>query len=311
MKDKERLQQVVNSILDSYHQHPDMVRVGKTTLPTREDIVNLVKDIQMLIFPGFIRQEPLGSLDLPYIIGQKTVSIFKRLQSYMEQVLCWEIAQDGANCYDNPSFAKRVEGIAIEFLELIPDLRDVLARDIDAIYDGDPAARSKQEIVLGYPGIRALSVHRISHFFYERKIPLLPRIMSEHIHSQTGIDINPGAEIGEGMMIDHGTGVVIGETAVIGKHVRVYQGVTIGALSPTRNANAFKAKRHPTIQDNVVIYAGATILGGDTVVGANSIIGGNVWLTHSVPPNSRVLWEPKTNKQSVCDEEMMLCPDVV
>ncbi len=309
MKNKDRLQEVVSSILDSYHKHPNLERVGKSTLPTREDIVNLVQDIKMLIFPGFIRQEPLEPLDLPYIIGQKTVSIFKRLQAYMEQVLCWEIAQNGANCHDNPSFSKNVEEITIEFLESIPDLRDVLARDVDAIYEGDPAATSKQEIVLGYPGIRALTVHRISHFFYERNIPLLPRIMNEYIHSQTGIDINPGAKIGEGMMIDHGTGVVIGETAVIGKHVRVYQGVTIGALSPTRKANVFKAKRHPTIQDNVVIYSGATILGGDTVVGANSIIGGNVWLTHSVPPNSRVLWQPKTNKQSVCDEEMMLCTD--
>ena len=309
MNNEKGLDAAVSSILESYRKHPDLERIGKKQLPAREDIILLVQDIQMLLFPGFIREERLEPLELPYIIGQKTVSIFKRLQIFMEQVLCWEIAQEGQNCHDDPSFASRVEQVAMEFLESIPQMRDILAEDVSAFYEGDPAARSQQEIILGYPGINALSIHRISHFFYEKNIPLLPRIMSEYVHSQTGIDIHPGAKIGKATMIDHGTGIVIGETAVIGDGVRIYQGVTIGALSPTKKVDRPWDKRHPTIEDHVVIYAGATILGGKTVVGAHSIIGGNVWLTRSVPPNSRVVWDAKANQCSVEKEEILLDPE--
>ncbi|MBF0279542.1 MAG: serine acetyltransferase [SAR324 cluster bacterium] len=309
MKSRIKLEEAVSAILESYKQHPDLERIGKKKLPAREDIIQLAKDIQMLLFPGFIREESLEPLELPYIIGQKTVSIFNRLCAYLDQVLCWEIAQNGENCRDDSSFGSQVEQIAMEFLESIPQLRNVLAEDIKAFYEGDPAARSQQEIVLGYPGVNAISIHRISHFFYEKNIPLLPRIISEYVHSQTGIDIHPGAKLGKGIMIDHGTGIVIGETSVIGDGVRIYQGVTIGALSPTRKVNRPKAKRHPTIEDHVVIYAGATILGGKTIVGKNSIIGGNVWLTHSVPSNSLVVWDAPANQRSVRREEIMLSPD--
>ncbi len=310
MNDTEkRLQDIVHAVLQSYKKHPDLERIGQTHLPTKEEIVALVQDIQMLLFPGFIRQEMLDPLALPYIIGQKTASIFHRLQNYMEEVLCWEVSQKGFNCQDDPQFSKRVSGIALEFLEYLPTLREVLAKDVDVLYEGDPAARSRQEIVISYPGIQAISVHRIAHFLYEHKIPLLPRIMSEYVHSQTGIDIHPGARLGIGTMIDHGTGIVIGETTEIGDYVRIYQGVTLGALSPLKKWNTPHTKRHPTIEDHVVIYAGATILGGHTVVGKHSIIGGNVWLTRSVPPNSRVIWEAREMSPSVEKEEMMLCPD--
>ena len=163
----------------------------------------------------------------------------------------------------------------------------MLSEDVEAILRGDPASVSKREIVLAYPGLQAVSVFRIAHFLHQRSVPLIPRIMTEHIHSKTGIDIHPGVSIGRGLMIDHGTGIVIGETAVIKDQVRLYQGVTLGALSPQHSLANPDLKRHPTIENNVIVYAGATIL-GDVVVGEGSIIGGNVWLTHSIPPNSRV-----------------------
>jgi len=172
----------------------------------------------------------------------------------------------------------------------MPRLRRVLARDVIAAYEGDPAAQSYDEIIFSYPGVFAVTVYRIAHQLYEQGVPLIPRIMTEYAHSRTGIDIHPGAHINESFFIDHGTGVVIGETSEIGNRVRIYQGVTLGALSLPRDSleDLRNAKRHPTIEDDVVIYAGATILGGDTVIGARSVIGGNVWITESVPPDTRV-----------------------
>jgi len=168
----------------------------------------------------------------------------------------------------------------------MPTIRSVLMEDVNAAFEGDPAAKSHEEVILAYPGLEALTVHRFAHFLWNRGIPLIPRMMSEYVHSSTGIDIHPGATIGGGFFIDHGTGVVIGETALIGSGVKIYQGVTLGALSVHKSLG--NTKRHPTIGDNVTIYSGATILGGDTVIGSGSIIGGNVWLTSSLPPGSRI-----------------------
>jgi serine O-acetyltransferase len=182
--------------------------------------------------------------------------------------------------------------LTLSFVERLPAIRALVAQDLQACYDGDPAANSLQEIVLAYPAIRVLSIHRIAHELYRLEVPLLPRIMSEYAHDRTGIDIHPGARIGRNFFIDHGTGVVIGETAVIGDRVRLYQGVTLGAAS-LRDSRALRGqKRHPTVEDDVTIYAGATILGGETVIGSGSVIGGNVWLTESVPPGSQVVAEP-------------------
>jgi serine O-acetyltransferase len=181
---------------------------------------------------------------------------------------------------------------ALEFLRRIPRVREWLAGDVQAAYDGDPAARSLDEIIFSYPGLEAITVYRIAHELWEVKVPLLPRIMTEIAHGDTGIDVHPGATIGRRFFIDHGTGVVIGETTEIGNDVRIYQGVTLGALSIQKDAmgRAIRGgKRHPTIEDDVIIYSGATLLGGETVVGRGSTIGGNVWLTHSVPPNSIVM----------------------
>jgi len=183
--------------------------------------------------------------------------------------------------------------VALGLLESIPSIRKTLATDVRAVYEGDPAAKSYDEIIFSYPGIFAMTVFRVAHKLFELQVPLLPRIMTEHAHGLTGIDIHPGADIGERFVIDHGTGVVIGETTVIGKNVRIYQGVTLGALSLPKDAGELLRgkKRHPTIENDVIVYSGATILGGDTVIGARSVIGGNVWITKSVPPDTKVIME--------------------
>ncbi len=293
-----RLQAAIDGLMISYKEHPDIERIGTVDLPAKESIVDLVEDIQVLLFPGLIRQESFDFLNLPYMIGQRSVSIFYRLKEAIEQVLCWKASQEGESCEDRPEFGERVEKIVFEFLEYLPELRDILSKDVDAILEGDPAAVSKREIVLAYPGLQAVSVYRIAHFLHLRKVPLIPRIMSEHFHSKYGIDIHPGVQIGQGFMMDHGTGIVIGETANIGNNVCIYQGVTLGALSPQHAVSNPSMKRHPTIEDNVIVYSGATIL-GDVVIGAGSIIGGNVWLTHDVPPNSRVYLKDVTSGQEI------------
>ena len=200
--------------------------------------------------------------------------------------------------------------LTIRFIERLVDLRQMLSLDVEAAYAGDPAAKGFDEIVVAYPSIRALAIHRMAHELFSYGVPLLPRVMSECAHDRTGIDIHPGATIGERFFIDHGTGVVIGETAVIGHRVRIYQGVTLGAASLRDSSGLRGKKRHPTIEDDVTIYSGATLLGGDTVIGAGSVIGGNVWLTRSVPPGSRVMAEParlrvrKPGEGELLDESM-------
>ena len=293
-----RLQNVIDALMVSYRKHPEIEHIDSVDLPAKESIVSLVEDIQVLLFPGLIRQESFDYLNLPHMVGQQTVSIFYRLKEAIELVLCWKASQEGEHCEELPEFEAQVEAIAFEFLEYIPELRDILSEDVDAILQGDPASVSKREIVLAYPGVQAVSVYRIAHFLHERGVPLIPRIMTEYIHSRTGIDIHPGVSIGKGLMIDHGTGIVIGETAIIKDHVRLYQGVTLGALSPQHSLANPDLKRHPTIEDKVIVYSGATIL-GDTVIGEGSIVGGNVWLTHSIPPNSRVFLNEDTSGQEI------------
>jgi len=293
-----RLQNVIDGLMASYRKHPEIEHIGTVDLPAKESIISLAEDIQVLLFPGLIRQDSFDYLNLPHMVGQQTVSIFYRLKEAIELVLCWKASQEGESCEEIPEFEGQIEEIAFEFLEYIPELRDILSEDVDAILQGDPASVSKREIVLAYPGLQAVSVYRIAHFLHEKGVPLIPRIMTEYIHSRTGIDIHPGVSIGKGLMIDHGTGIVIGETAIIKDHVRLYQGVTLGALSPKNSLVEPDLKRHPTIEDKVIVYSGATIL-GDTVIGESSIVGGNVWLTHSIPPNSRVFLNEDTSGQEV------------
>lgn len=300
MQTELRLRKAVDALLDSYHSHPEIQSIGCAKLPARESIVQLANDLQVLLYPGLIRQETLDAVSLPYWLGQKSISIFYRLRDYLEQVICWERTLEGLPCPEDGSCRERAEEISLSLLESLPELREVLAEDVEATFQGDPAATNRKEIVLAYPGIHALSIYRIAHFLHNHEVPLLPRILSEHVHSTTGIDINPGARIGRGVMIDHGTGIVIGSTAIIHDNVRIYQGVTLGAFSPIQHKNDPQTKRHPTIERDTIIYAGATILGGNTVVGAGSIIGGNVWLTHSVPAGSRVyIQEPGQQRTEV------------
>jgi serine O-acetyltransferase len=206
------------------------------------------------------------------------------------------------------------ESVIARFLGRLPEIRTRLSEDVEAAYDGDPAAKSFAEIVLSYPSIRALAIYRIAHELHVLGVPVLPRMMTEYAHDRTGIDIHPGATIGRRLFIDHGTGVVVGETTHIGDNVRLYQGVTLGAKAPRRGEPLRGKKRHPTIEDDVTIYAGATILGGETVIGAGSVIGGNVWLTASVPARSKVIAEPPTQlvqpRRSGADAERQLRWDI-
>jgi serine O-acetyltransferase len=223
-------------------------------------------------------------------MGQAVSVLFDMVSEQISNCIrhdCFRYSQECSDCAD------RGNRIAIEFLEAIPSVRKILATDVKAAYEGDPAAKSFDEIIFSYPGLFAIMVYRLANNLFKNGVPLLPRIMTEYAHNLTGIDIHPGAGIGESFVIDHGTGIVIGETSEIGKNVRIYQGVTLGALSLPKDAGELLRgkKRHPTIEDDVIIYSGATILGGDTVIGARSVIGGNVWMTESVPPDTTVIME--------------------
>jgi serine O-acetyltransferase len=224
---------------------------------------------------------------LEYYLGQQVTALYEILSEQIILAIRHDCIRQNQPCIHCEPLGHK---LTVEFLKELPKLRTMLAKDIRAAFDGDPAAKGYDEIIFSYPGIWAIMVNRIAHKLYIQGIPLMPRIMTEYAHGRTGIDIHPGAHIGESFFIDHGTGVVIGETCVIGNSVRIYQGVTLGALSLSKaDCKRLRSKkRHPSIEDDVIIYANATILGGDTVVGARSVIGGNVWLTHSVPPDTEV-----------------------
>jgi len=256
-------------------------------LPGQRAIVDALEELVSLLFPGCYGHAPTGEEE--GAMQERITNLAERLATIIEHAKMYECRQDPCSkCGDCRAFAEKATAT---LLESFPDIRTMLHEDILAAYEGDPAARSSMEIVMSYPGLYAVAVHRIAHRLAALEVPLVPRVMSEHAHARTGIDIHPGATIGAGFFIDHGTGVVIGETCIIGKKVKLYQGVTLGALSFAKDdqGNLVKGvKRHPDVEDNVVIYAGATILGGRTRIGHDSIIGGNVWLTRSVPPFSKV-----------------------
>jgi serine O-acetyltransferase len=280
-----KIDDTVNRILDSYEQWGGINHIGGPNLPSQQRTIDILQMLRSLLFPGFYERDPIDETSLFYLTGERAAWVRKSLSDEITKSLCHDCRLQG-RCEQIPQCAERAQAIADDLLGALSDIRARLHNDVQAALDGDPAAKSAAEVIVAYPGLAAISVHRLVHFLYQREVPLLPRIMSEYIHHQTGIDIHPGATIGDYFFIDHGTGVVIGETTVIGNHVKIYQGVTLGALS-VKKALA-EEKRHPTIEDNVTIYAGATILGGDTVIGHDSVVGGNVWLIHSVPPFSRV-----------------------
>lgn len=280
-----QIDEVVRRILDSYDQLGGINHIGGPNLPSRQRTIDILQTLRSILFPGYYDREPVDETTLLYLTGERVAWVRKNLADEINKSLCHDCRlQD--QCTQIPQVAGNAQCIADDLLRALPEIRSRLHLDVQAALEGDPAAKSEAEVIVAYPGLAALSAHRIAHLLYQRDVPLLPRIMSEYVHHQTGIDIHPGATIGDYFFIDHGTGVVIGETTVIGDHVKIYQGVTLGALSVKKSLA--RKKRHPTIEDNVTIYAGATILGGDTVIGHDSIIGGNVWLIQSVPPFSRV-----------------------
>ena len=273
---------LVDRILDSYEKYGLINRNDIENFPNRQNVVSVLQDLQSLILPGFKAAEDIEPLNIRFITGQKVNNIIAKLTREIQKSLIYTISKVKGNSdnIENSHCFKLAERTSIALIEEIPELRRKIQLDTIAAYNGDPAAHSKEEVILSYPGLEAIVIHRIANFLYKNGIPIIPRIMSEHVHGKTGIDIHPGATIGESFFIDHGTGVVIGETCVIGKNVKIYQGVTLGALSVKKELQ--DKKRHPTIEDNVIIYAGATILGGNTVIGKGCIIGGNTWVTQSV-----------------------------
>jgi len=289
-KHRARLHGVVDRIIDECNDDKCNVHIDYEQLPSKTAVIEILHKLRAVLFPGYFNNEKLDPVNLRYYVGQTAAELFDMLSEQISRSIrhdCFKFNLECTECtergYEN----------ALAVLESIPELQRTLAMDILAVSEGDPAAKSYDEIIFSYPGVFAVTVYRIAHQLYHLGVPLLPRMMSEYVHGETGIDIHPGAELDERFVIDHGTGVVIGETAEIGKNVRIYQGVTLGALSvPKGKIDEMKGrKRHPTIEDEVIIYSGATILGGDTVIGTRSVIGGNVWITESVPPDTQVLIE--------------------
>ena len=282
---------LIDGILDSYDRYGGINRSDGENFPNRQNVLKVLSELQSLIFPGFKNAEDIRPTSIRYITGSKVNNIISLLTTEIQKALVYAVTQQKGNAknIENSHCFKLAEQTSFALLEEIPEIRRKLMLDVIASYKGDPAAKSNEDVILSYPGLQAIQVYRIAHFLHENGVPIIPRIMSEYIHSRTGIDINPGAKIGESFFIDHGTGVVIGETCIIGNNVKIYQGVKLGAHSVKKEL--MNKKRHPTIEDDVTIYAGATILGGDTIIGKGSTIGGNTWVTKSVAPNSVIILE--------------------
>lgn len=289
---EERVRKVVGKLVDSCYDEETVHHVGTALIPSKVEIISILDILQDILFPGFFGKQELTRQTIEYHLGTEVTTLYEKLSVQISKSIRHECRRMESLCVRCTQLG-REEGL--KFIEKLPELRKALSRDVMAHYDGDPASKSYDEIVFCYPGLYAIFVYRVAHELFAQHIPLMPRIMTEHAHSLTGIDIHPGAAIGTHFFIDHGTGVVIGETTEIGDRVRIYQGVTLGALSVPRESEGGISlrgrKRHPTIEDDVTIYAQATILGGETLIGARCIIGGNVWLTSSVPPDTTVLIE--------------------
>jgi serine O-acetyltransferase len=274
------LDSIKHALLASYEAYGGINHFDGTNLPSEESVDRLASDLMHLLFPGFFEQSPVTRRSVATHTERRLEEIVARMTTEIEK--CLRFARD-------PQPGRRARELTMETLGRLPDVRQVIQTDVTAAYVGDPAARSTEEIILAYPCVLVISLQRIAHVMYELGVPLLPRMLTEYAHERTGADIHPGAQIGPHFFIDHCTGVVIGETARIGAHVKIYQGVTLGAKSFELDAdgNPVKGvKRHPDVEDHVTIYAHATILGGDTRIGAHSVVGANVWLLRPIPPNS-------------------------
>jgi serine O-acetyltransferase len=288
--DTERqLAALVEGILESYTEQGNINHLDGSNLPSEASVNRLAADLMHLLFPGFFETEPLTREAVPGLTRRRLASVHERLLADIEKSLRFARAADPARAANFPHPAAQAAELADAVLARLPELRRIVQTDVQAAYAGDPATRHVEEIILAYPCVLVISLQRFAHELYRLGVPLLPRMLTEYAHERTGTDIHPGARIGEYFFIDHCTGVVIGETATIGHHVKIYQGVTLGAKSfeVDSDGNPVKGvKRHPDVADNVTIYAHATILGGDTRIGAHSIVGANVWLLESIPDNS-------------------------
>ncbi len=278
---------IVNQLVILHEEGSCFSHIDPEPIPSRASVIDILQRAFRIIYPGYFTDTALDEVNIPYCLGQETTELFDLLSQQAAFAIrhdCIRFNQPCTGCEE------RGQKAAVELVRYLPKLQKILGEDIRAAYEGDPASKNFDEIIFSYPGLFAITIYRIAHHLYEKNVPLIPRIMTEYAHSRTGIDIHPGVQIGERFFIDHGTGVVIGETTVIGNRVRIYQGVTLGALSLNKDEcqQLRDKKRHPTIEDDVIIYANATILGGDTIIGCRSVIGGNVWLTESVPPDTVV-----------------------
>lgn len=287
---KRRLMQAIETITKTVEERGEpLFHGGEQPLPQKREVIAILRGLQEVIYPGYFGDQALYREYLHAHLADQLYALSKRLEAEVRKAFAAQCRRPGGEVVRHPE--KDAGAVVLAFFERLPQVMELIATDVVAAYEGDPAATCLEEVILAYPGLKAVFTYRLAHELHQLGVPLIPRIMTEFAHNETGVDIHPGAKIGREFFIDHGTGVVIGETAEIGDRVKLYQGVTLGALSfPRDERGKLKRgiKRHPTLEDDVVVYAGATILGGETVVGRGSVIGGNVWLTTSVPPYSKV-----------------------
>ncbi len=276
------IQNAASLLAESYHICDGNKTERPCKLPAGDTIIAILQKIRRVIFPGYFGGEELSAETAEYFAGHLLGEIYRDLRDQIE--IAFRMYTETA-----ATASERAEDAAATLISAIPEIRRLLLADVDAGYNGDPAAKSHSELIVSYPGLLAIFTYRVAHILYKKDVPMIPRIMTEYAHSKTGIDINAGAVIGENFFIDHGTGVVIGETTVIGNNVKLYQGVTLGALSTRSGQELSGVKRHPTIRDNVTIYANSTVLGGETVIGSGVIIGGNAFITESIPDNTKII----------------------
>lgn len=298
-----KLKDVVDALMESYPKNPRTQHIDATFLPSRDEAIRIIELLRKIVFPGFFDSRRITSDNVRFHIGELLAEVDEALYDQVRQSLRYgQNEKFQGNEQADPCDEQHIDCDVVArektdaMLAYLPELRHAISLDVQAAFDGDPAAKGTDEAVFCYPGIDAIFTHRVAHKLCTLGVPMLPRIMSEYAHNETGVDIHPGATVGESFFIDHATGVVIGETCVIGHRVKVYQGVTLGALSTKGGQDWRGRKRHPTIEDDVTIYAGATILGGDTVIGARSTIAGSVFVTTSVPPDHTVLADLPTPK---------------
>ncbi|MBN1542787.1 serine acetyltransferase [candidate division KSB1 bacterium] len=292
-----KMTRAAKNIVRTYDQHGGVNRIDGKNLPTTQHVAEVLDDLMRILFPGYFESRVPARSHILFFVQGSIDSIYLRLADLVTRALQFECKDQHCDTCE-----RLAEEKALEFIESIPHIRVLLKMDVRAGYEGDPAATSTEEIILCYPFIYAIAVHRIAHVLYKAQIPLIPRMMSEWAHRRTGIDIHPGAQIGKRFFIDHGSGVVIGETTEIGNDVKIYQGVTLGALSFPKNPDGTVVKggkRHPTIRDRVTLYSGATILGGTTIIGEDSVIGANTWITFSVPPHTLVTFQEQQTFRSL------------